>query len=113
MSPLTQSAGCRPCGLSGSGECRALSSHRLGEVGRLLRQTVVVLGALMSVAFSGFVIGALARLALPGPDPMPLGVTILLGVAGSLIGGGDDLSPDPARVRSRHAVSGSNGCVPG
>jgi uncharacterized membrane protein YeaQ/YmgE (transglycosylase-associated protein family) len=52
------------------------------------RQTVVVFGALLSIAFSGFLIGSLARLALPGPDPMPFGLTILLGVAGSLIGGG-------------------------
>jgi uncharacterized membrane protein YeaQ/YmgE (transglycosylase-associated protein family) len=53
-----------------------------------LRQTVAVLGALLSIAVSGFAIGALARLALPGPDPMPFSLTILLGVAGSLIGGG-------------------------
>lgn len=56
--------------------------------GRILRQTVVVLGALLSIAVSGFVIGALARLALPGPDPMSFGLTILLGLAGSLLGGG-------------------------
>jgi uncharacterized membrane protein YeaQ/YmgE (transglycosylase-associated protein family) len=35
----------------------------------------------------GFVIGALARLALPGPDPMPWYATIGLGLGGSLIGG--------------------------
>jgi uncharacterized membrane protein YeaQ/YmgE (transglycosylase-associated protein family) len=35
----------------------------------------------------GLVIGALARLALPGPDPMPIWATILLGWAGSLVGG--------------------------
>ena len=34
-----------------------------------------------------FVIGALARLALPGPDPMPWYATIGLGFGGSLIGG--------------------------
>jgi uncharacterized membrane protein YeaQ/YmgE (transglycosylase-associated protein family) len=66
-------------------ELIATIPHRLG---RLLRQTVVVFGALLSVAFSGLVIGALARLALPGPDPMPFGLTILLGLAGSVIGGG-------------------------
>jgi uncharacterized membrane protein YeaQ/YmgE (transglycosylase-associated protein family) len=32
-------------------------------------------------------VGALARLALPGPDPMPIWATILLGWGGSLIGG--------------------------
>ncbi len=35
----------------------------------------------------GLVIGALARLALPGPDPMGIGATILVGIAGSLISG--------------------------
>ena len=35
----------------------------------------------------GFVIGGLARLALPGPDPMPWYATIGLGLGGSLIGG--------------------------
>jgi uncharacterized membrane protein YeaQ/YmgE (transglycosylase-associated protein family) len=54
-----------------------------------LRQTVVtVLGALLSIVFSGFLIGALARLALPGPDPMPFSLTVLLGLSGSLVGGG-------------------------
>src|SRR5436190_13143641 len=54
-----------------------------------MRQTVVpVLGALISIAFSAFLIGALARFALPGPDPMPFWLTILLGLGGSLVGGG-------------------------
>ena len=54
-----------------------------------LRQTVVdVLGALLSIVFSGFLIGALARLALPGPDPMPFWLTVLLGLGGSIVGGG-------------------------
>ena len=35
----------------------------------------------------GLVVGALARLAVPGPDPMPWWTTILLGVAGMWIGG--------------------------
>jgi uncharacterized membrane protein YeaQ/YmgE (transglycosylase-associated protein family) len=36
---------------------------------------------------SGLVIGALARLALPGPDPMSIPMTALLGIAGSFVGG--------------------------
>jgi uncharacterized membrane protein YeaQ/YmgE (transglycosylase-associated protein family) len=39
------------------------------------------------VLLSGFVTGALARFAVPGPDPMPAWLTILIGLAGSAIGG--------------------------
>jgi uncharacterized membrane protein YeaQ/YmgE (transglycosylase-associated protein family) len=35
----------------------------------------------------GLVIGGLARLAIPGPDPMPIWMTIAIGIGGSLIGG--------------------------
>ena len=35
----------------------------------------------------GFIVGGLARLSLPGPDPMPWYATIGLGLGGSLIGG--------------------------
>jgi len=35
----------------------------------------------------GLVVGALARLALPGPDPMGIGMPIAIGIAGTFIGG--------------------------
>ena len=35
----------------------------------------------------GFIVGGLARLALPGPDPMPWYATIGLGLGGSIVGG--------------------------
>jgi uncharacterized membrane protein YeaQ/YmgE (transglycosylase-associated protein family) len=35
----------------------------------------------------GFVVGGLARLALPGPDPMPWYATIGLGLGGAIVGG--------------------------
>ena len=35
----------------------------------------------------GFVIGGLARWAVPGPDPMSVWMTIVLGVGGALLGG--------------------------
>ncbi len=38
-------------------------------------------------AVSGLVVGALARWALPGPDPMSWGATIGFGLAGSFLGG--------------------------
>ena len=41
----------------------------------------------ISLAFWGLVIGAFARLALPGRDPMSLLQTMAVGVAGSFIGG--------------------------
>jgi uncharacterized membrane protein YeaQ/YmgE (transglycosylase-associated protein family) len=42
---------------------------------------------LILLAISGLIVGALARLALPGPDPMGIGRTILIGIAGSFVGG--------------------------
>lgn len=44
-------------------------------------------GTVVGVLVSGFVTGALARLAVPGPDPMPVWLTIVIGMAGSLGGG--------------------------
>jgi uncharacterized membrane protein YeaQ/YmgE (transglycosylase-associated protein family) len=35
----------------------------------------------------GFLIGALARLAVPGPDPMPIWLTIGIGIGGAVLGG--------------------------
>jgi uncharacterized membrane protein YeaQ/YmgE (transglycosylase-associated protein family) len=42
---------------------------------------------LLLIALGGLVVGALARLALPGPDPMTIGQTILVGIAGSFAAG--------------------------
>jgi uncharacterized membrane protein YeaQ/YmgE (transglycosylase-associated protein family) len=47
----------------------------------------VGLGFILALILGGLVIGALARLALPGPDPMGLLATIGLGLGGSVIGG--------------------------
>ena len=46
-----------------------------------------LLAFLISVVVGGLVVGALARLAIPGRDPMPIWTTILLGIAGSIVGG--------------------------
>ena len=35
----------------------------------------------------GFIVGGLARFAVPGPDPMPIWMTTAIGIGGSLIGG--------------------------
>jgi uncharacterized membrane protein YeaQ/YmgE (transglycosylase-associated protein family) len=39
------------------------------------------------LAVWGLVVGALARLALPGPDPMSIWMTIAIGLVGSFLGG--------------------------
>lgn len=57
---------------------------------------------LLILLFFGLVFGAIARLLVPGPDPIGLGGTWLLGVVGSLVGGflgyalfGTDLDDGP------------------
>jgi uncharacterized membrane protein YeaQ/YmgE (transglycosylase-associated protein family) len=42
-----------------------------------------LIGFLIASLFSGLIIGALARLALPGRDPMSIWQTALVGLAGS------------------------------
>jgi uncharacterized membrane protein YeaQ/YmgE (transglycosylase-associated protein family) len=46
-----------------------------------------MLGAIILVMFFGFVTGGLARLAVPGPDPMPVWLTVAIGLVGSAAGG--------------------------
>ena len=47
----------------------------------------LVLGALIGILLSGLIVGALARFALPGKDPLSIWRTILLGILGSILGG--------------------------
>ena len=47
-----------------------------------------MLVAILLLLLWAFVFGALARWAVPGPDPMPVWLTILVGLGGSAIGGG-------------------------
>jgi uncharacterized membrane protein YeaQ/YmgE (transglycosylase-associated protein family) len=47
----------------------------------------VSLGNIVVILISAFVVGALGRLAVPGPDPMPIWLTTLLGLVGSIVGG--------------------------
>ncbi len=46
-----------------------------------------MLGGIISVLAAGFAIGALGRLAVPGPDPMPFWLTVFIGMGGSVVGG--------------------------
>jgi uncharacterized membrane protein YeaQ/YmgE (transglycosylase-associated protein family) len=40
----------------------------------------------LAIVLSAFFVGALARFALPGPDPMPAWLTVLIGLVGSAVG---------------------------
>ncbi len=46
-----------------------------------------MLGSVIAIMVLGFVTGGLARLAVPGPDPMPVWLTVGIGLAGSWGGG--------------------------
>ena len=45
------------------------------------------IGFIISLVITGLIIGALGRLAVPGPNPMTIGMTILVGIGGSFVGG--------------------------
>lgn len=47
-----------------------------------------MLASVIAALVSGFVTGALARFAVPGPDPMPAWLTVAIGLAGTAIGWG-------------------------
>ena len=42
--------------------------------------------SILSLVVVGLIVGAVARVLLPGPDPLGIGMTILLGLGGSFIG---------------------------
>lgn len=46
-----------------------------------------MISLLIGLAIGGLVVGALGRLAIPGPNPMSVGMTILVGIGGSFLGG--------------------------
>lgn len=46
-----------------------------------------MLGFIITMLIVGLIAGAIARLLVPGRDPMGIGATILLGIVGSFIGG--------------------------
>jgi uncharacterized membrane protein YeaQ/YmgE (transglycosylase-associated protein family) len=43
-------------------------------------------GTIIAILVSGFFTGGLARFAVPGPDPMPIWLTVSIGLTGSIIG---------------------------
>jgi uncharacterized membrane protein YeaQ/YmgE (transglycosylase-associated protein family) len=46
-----------------------------------------MVGFIITLLIVGLIAGAIARLLVPGRDPMGIGGTILLGIVGSFIGG--------------------------
>jgi uncharacterized membrane protein YeaQ/YmgE (transglycosylase-associated protein family) len=46
-----------------------------------------MLGLIITLIIVGLIAGAIARLVVPGRDPIGIGGTILLGIVGSFIGG--------------------------
>jgi uncharacterized membrane protein YeaQ/YmgE (transglycosylase-associated protein family) len=46
-----------------------------------------MLGLIITLVVVGLIAGALARLLVPGRDPIGIGGTILLGIVGSFVGG--------------------------
>jgi uncharacterized membrane protein YeaQ/YmgE (transglycosylase-associated protein family) len=48
---------------------------------------VSLLVFLLLLILGGFILGALARLGVPGPDPMPFWLTAVIGIGGSILGG--------------------------
>ena len=47
-----------------------------------------MLGTIVAALASAFITGALARFAVPGPDPMPAWLTVVIGLGGTVVGGG-------------------------
>ena len=46
-----------------------------------------MIGFILGLIIVGLIAGAIARLLVPGRDPMGIGATIILGIAGSFMGG--------------------------
>jgi uncharacterized membrane protein YeaQ/YmgE (transglycosylase-associated protein family) len=46
----------------------------------------VSLGFVLAILVNGLITGGLARLAIPGPDPMPVWLTVAIGLTGSIAG---------------------------
>ena len=63
-------------------------------------------GGAIGIIATGFLLGAAARWILPGPDPMPLWLTVAIGMTASLVGGGI-----AAGVFGSHHITTSRGHV--
>jgi uncharacterized membrane protein YeaQ/YmgE (transglycosylase-associated protein family) len=73
--------------------------------GKSIKETAMV-GFILGLIIVGLIAGALARLLVPGRDPMGLLATIVLGIVGSFVGGflADVLFRDDAEDLGLHPV---------
>jgi uncharacterized membrane protein YeaQ/YmgE (transglycosylase-associated protein family) len=46
-----------------------------------------MIGYILGWILTGLIVGALGRLAIPGPNPMSIPMTILVGIGGAVAGG--------------------------
>jgi uncharacterized membrane protein YeaQ/YmgE (transglycosylase-associated protein family) len=46
-----------------------------------------VIALILTMIVVGLIVGALARLVVPGRNPIGIGMTILLGIVGAIVGG--------------------------
>ena len=46
-----------------------------------------MLTLIVTIVIVGLIVGALARLVVPGRNPIGIGMTILLGIVGAIVGG--------------------------
>ena len=46
-----------------------------------------MLALIVTIVIVGLIVGALARLVVPGRNPIGIGMTILLGIVGAIVGG--------------------------
>jgi uncharacterized membrane protein YeaQ/YmgE (transglycosylase-associated protein family) len=77
---------------------------------------VELLVPVLVVLAAAFVVGAIARFAVPGPDPLPVWLTTAIGLAGSILGvlllalaaavlGGEGAEPSPAATDDELAAA--------
>src|SRR6266702_7297267 len=81
--------------------CRNGAAGLVSVIPGSCRARLISMSSVISVIITAFVTGALARFAVPGPDPMPAWLTILIGLVGTLIGAGivfATVGQDPAWV---------------
>ncbi len=74
----------RPGRLSGE---PGLASRRWGHFGEQDSKGRFMLWFIISLLIIGVIAGFVARLLVPGPDPMSVFATLVLGIVGSFIGG--------------------------